>query len=404
MSTAHKEGANEARAFLLSSDTAVCAKLTTACEALPGFHFVRVVNEMPEVSDFIRMLQVYTPQIIFLAAEPLAQMAELLAAVRRESSEIQVIAIHSRYDANLLLEVMRLGVQEFIAPPFDDERAVQVISRVIDRCAAGPVDFDGMGRVYSFLPAKQGVGATTLAVNSAIHFEKLQNERAFLGDFDIQSGLIRFMLKLNCQASLQDAALKIMELDSRMWTNLISTRGSLDILHAGPHDPEVCVDPHQAHRLITFLRRNYRLICADLSGNLEKFSLEIMRESRRIYLVTTPELPILHLAAEKIALLKELDLGDRVSVLVNRVSRNCAVTEEMMTNILRRPVHMTFPNAYRTVHQSLTAGTPIGTGTDLGRACAKLAKEIAGPARLQVKLKPINWWVSLTSRLGIAAS
>ncbi len=51
-----------------------------------------------------------------------------------------------------------------------------------------------------------------------------------------------------------------------------------------------------------------------MSGNLERYSLEIMHESKRIFLVCTPEIPSLHLAREKYLYLKQLDLGDRVGV------------------------------------------------------------------------------------------
>ncbi len=40
-----------------------------------------------------------------------------------------------------------------------------------------------------------------------------------------------------------------------------------------------------------FMRRNYRVLCFDLSGNLEKYSLEIMHESKKIFLVCTRRSP-----------------------------------------------------------------------------------------------------------------
>ena len=37
--------------------------------------------------------------------------------------------------------------------------------------------------------------------------------------------------------------------------------------------------------MIEFMRRNYQVLCFDMSGNLELYSLEIMRESRRVLLI-----------------------------------------------------------------------------------------------------------------------
>ena len=66
------------------------------------------------------------------------------------------------------------------------------------------------------------------------------------------------------------------------------------------------------------MRRYYRLVAVDLSGNMERYSIEIMEQSRRIFLVTTAELSSLHLARERLNYLKILDLGDRIELVINR--------------------------------------------------------------------------------------
>jgi pilus assembly protein CpaE len=125
------------------------------------------------------------------------------------------------------------------------------------------------------------------------------------------------------------------------------------------------------------MRRNYKALCFDLSGNLEKYSLEIMHESKRIFLVCTPEIPSLHLAREKYSFLKSLDLEDRVSVLLNRVSPRPVITAEQIEQILGLPVTMTFPNDYNGVHRALTAGRAIDANSDLGRGFTRLAQTLA---------------------------
>ena len=65
----------------------------------------------------------------------------------------------------------------------------------------------------------------------------------------------------------------------------------------------------------------YQVLCFDLSGNLEKYSLELMRESKRIVLVCTGEIASLHLAREKLVLLKEMGLSGRVLVVLNRMEK-----------------------------------------------------------------------------------
>ena len=118
------------------------------------------------------------------------------------------------------------------------------------------------------------------------------------------------------------------------------------------------------------------MICADLSGNLEKYSIELMHESKKIFLVCTPEIPSLHLAREKIAFLRTFDLDSRVSVILNRSLKKAAFTKAQVEEILGMPVLATFPNDYLRVNRALTEGKWVNPESDLGKAFATFAEEL----------------------------
>ena len=69
------------------------------------------------------------------------------------------------------------------------------------------------------------------------------------------------------------------------------------------------------------MRRNYQAYVSICRAMLEKYSLEIMHEAKKIFLVCTPEIPSLHLAREKCLYLKHLDLQDRICILLNRAQK-----------------------------------------------------------------------------------
>ncbi len=104
-------------------------------------------------------------------------------------------------------------------------------------------------------------------------------------------------------------------MDENLWPQLVTKWTSSTSCTRASSIPTCASKATQIRHLIEFMRRNYRALCFDLSGNLERYSLEIMHESKRIMLVCTPEIPSLHLAREKYIYLKQLDLGDRVCVL-----------------------------------------------------------------------------------------
>ena len=133
--------------------------------------------------------------------------------------------------------------------------------------------------------------------------------------------------------------------------------------------------------MIEFVRRHYQAICLDLSGILEKYSVELLHESKEIFLVCTPEVPSLHLAREKLHFLRGLELDTRVKVLLNRAQRNSLIPVSEVQKVLGVPVYMSFPNDYLGVHRALTSGKHVSPGSELGAGFGALAAAIRNGAQ-----------------------
>ena len=162
-------------------------------------------------------------------------------------------------------------------------------------------------------------------------------------------------------------------MDEQLWQQLVTKASGIDILHGGISKPDVRIEALKVQTLLEFARRNYGAICADLSGNLEKYSLEVMHESKRIFLVCTPEIVAVHLAREKMQYLQSLDLGNRVSILLNRCTKRSELGAEQVEEIVGAPVLRSFPNDYVRVGNAIRDGKTIDGNSELGRQCAGLA-------------------------------
>jgi Flp pilus assembly CpaE family ATPase len=126
-----------------------------------------------------------------------------------------------------------------------------------------------------------------------------------------------------------------------------------------------------------------------------------MRESKRVFLVCTPEIPSLHLARDKYSYLRSLDLGDRVALVINRSDKRSVVSPAQIEEILGIPVHATFSNDYQGVHRALTAGTMLDPKTALGRqiaAFAGLMAETTPKAVPQTKKRLVEYFTMLPAR------
>ncbi len=84
----------------------------------------------------------------------------------------------------------------------------------------------------------------------------------------------------------------------------------------------------------------------------------------------------MHLAREKLAYLKSIDLSDRISLIVNRFHKRSLISKEEIEDLMSLPVTMTFPNDYHRVHSSLTSATEIERNSELGKQFSKLADVI----------------------------
>jgi pilus assembly protein CpaE len=204
----------------------------------------------------------------------------------------------------------------------------------------------------------------------------MKDTKTLLLDLDLNSGLLGFMLKLDTQISIYDAAEHAAHLDEHLWPQLVTKKGPLDVMCSGRLDPRMRIEPSQIRHVLSFARRFYRTICLDLSGNMEKYSIEMMQESKRIFVICTPEIPALHLARKKVQLLQALELGDRVSVLLNRAQKNSLIGASQIQQLLGVPVFQEFPNDYRGVHQALTLGKEVEPSSELGRQFRKLANTV----------------------------
>lgn len=335
---------------------------------------VRTLPRYPNVHELTRMLRSSAPQILFLSIESLSRALEIVQTAEEQLPGVQVIAIGRSIDPQTLLEVMRSGVREFVSLPFQRQLVYDALARAKENLDRRPVRIETSELVFTFVPSKPGVGATTIATNVALAASRMPERKSLLMDCDLNSGMIRFMLQIENSYSILDAAERSFQMDEAIWPQLVTSLGNLDVMHSGRLNPDLRVEPSHLRHIMDFARRNYRALFLDLSGNLEKFSLEAMQESKRIFLVVTPEIPSLHLAREKINYLRSIDLSERVSILLNRCQRKAVVTPTQVEELLGQRVVMTFANDYQGVHRAMTAGKAVEPSSELGRQFSQLAQ------------------------------
>jgi len=195
-------------------------------------------------------------------------------------------------------------------------------------------------------------------------------------DCDIAAGTIQFLLKLGQSASFVDALMHIENLDEDLWSQMVGKREGLEVLQAGRLDPPANLDPSNLVPLLGMARSQYEVICADLPSSLDPLSLDLLRESSRIFLVTTPEVVPLHMAASRLRRLRELGLEDRVSLVLNRNLRH-GLSDSEVAKLVGTPISFNLSNDYRGVQGSILNASPLAHDSELGKEILNLAHCLA---------------------------
>jgi pilus assembly protein CpaE len=383
------------RSIVICPDRELSTKLNRALEASGAVNILRTSDKYPTPAELPRNLRGFGAEILFLSFERVDKALELMATLDKEASQVQVVAVHKSLDPQLLREGMRAGVREFLVEPFERKAVWDSLTHLKDLLEKHPVQYETTNRIYTFFPSKAGAGTSTIALNVSAAMARKQRSNVLLSDFDLNSGMVRFLLQLNNPHSVPEACEHCDELDETLWPQLVTSLNGLDVLHAGRINPHIRIEPAQVRTLLGFMRRNYETLCFDTSGNLERYSVELMQESKRVFLVCTPEIPSLHQAREKMAFLRELELDTRVSVILNRAGKKPLFTNKQVADIVGAPVVRSMPNDYQGVSRALTNGTLVEPESDLGRAYAEFAGSLfdeeqpsaATPTKVEIKRK-----------------
>jgi pilus assembly protein CpaE len=338
----------------------------------------RAFTEIPGQTELDRYLRVKSPNAILVSSDGGSQAVGLAEYLGRKYPNLPVIVLCPDADRGVssLLAFMRAGVREVIFRPLDRRE----VCDVIDRLCAMPAQsvIPKAGEVLCFLPCKPGVGASTVAINTATALARL-GSRVILVDCDLTSGMIGFTLKLQNPLSIRDVERRISDLDETLWSKLVTTvRKGLDVLHAGQLTLSGSLDSEVLQNLTDFLRTVYDVVCFDFSGNMEQFSLDVMRGADRIFFVSTSEIASLYLLRAKVQLLKGSDIIDRVQIIQNRKTHSDDLGKRRIEELIGVPVCRVFRNSYSETLAATKEGRAISANSALGGEFKAFASDLTG--------------------------
>jgi pilus assembly protein CpaE len=366
--------------LLICPDKDLGAQVSKALGEPRVFELLSDLRSYPQTSTLeIRLRQIQPEVVIVDLASDLNAALEVVRIISGCQPPIQVVGIHHLNDATILLQSLRAGACDFLCSPFAAEAQREAAARIHRLRQPEGGEHQDHGKVIVFTSTKPGSGASTLATQAAFALRRATGQKILLADFDIMAGSIAFNLKLNPTYSLLDAVERSESLDPATWASLTVNANGIDVLAAPESAQSEQLETSRIHDVIECARALYDWVVIDLPTVFHPLSLFVLSEADRSFLVSTCELPSLHLGRRAVGLLSQLGFEQqRCQMLVNRFGKRDNITIVDMEKIFGCPVAATFPNDYYALHKVVTRAEPLPADCELGKAISRISGMVAG--------------------------
>lgn len=329
----------------------------TVRENLANVQNGKVVGEYQEVAQnlYIRVLQdlernPHAALVLDLASDPEASL-KALEKVKQAAPDLYVIVSNYHADGETVIAALRSGANDFLMQPLKRSEfrdAIARLERAPRRAASGE---SKLGKIYTFVGTKGGVGTTSLAVNFAAVLAQRKQNTVML-DLDWIANDVAMQLGAAPQYTLLEVGENLARMDQALFEGFV-TRDPLGFVVVGPADAleqRGYFSEHMLREFATFLVDKYDAIVIDGGRSIsDEVVLSACQVSSSVFLVTNQELPSIRNAQRYISYLVRMGFTqDQIKIVINHYSKkpgpHHASLEQIQTT-LNQPVFYGLPSS-----------------------------------------------------------
>lgn len=356
-------------------------------EQMMSMSNVEVIGEYEEVGPnlSVRILQdlhLHPHAAVLLDISSDAEQGlRILEQLRQSAPDIYVVLSGLRCSEDFLLRSMRLGGADFLLQPMKRAEFSESMTRLDQQLQRVQRQGRQLGRLYSFVGVKGGVGTTTVAVNFAALCAK-HGKSTVLVDLDMDSGDAACYLGLRHQYSLADVAENLEQLDQAMLEGIMARDALGFSVLCAPEEVEksrLITDQH-LREIVGFLIERFDAVIVDGSRALDDVLMSCLELSESIFVVLTQEFPAVRNAQHYMTALARAGYGhEAVKLIVNRHDKRgpMHVSLEQLQQTLGAAPFWVLPNKYQEAMQAVHEARPVVVrgNTELGRAFREFANK-----------------------------
>ena len=216
------------------------------------------------------------------------EIQDLEKILQEFANQVTVYVTYRNGDMETMRRLMRAGVRDAFPQPIQTHELVGAVTNILsDKRTHLGESKGGKGGVTSFISAKGGCGATTIAMNVAEILAHSFEAKVLLVDLDIQFGDAALLLDLIPGNNVMDALLQPHRVDPVFLKALITKHSSgLDVL-ASPADisPMGGISPEGVTNLIDAATEGYDFVILDVPRVLTSWTMTALRYSDPVMVV-----------------------------------------------------------------------------------------------------------------------
>jgi pilus assembly protein CpaE len=311
-------------------------------------------------------------------------VAEKIRAEEGGKHHVPIIMLTSEKEIEQKVRGLRAGADDYLVKPFHQAellaRMKSLLSRFGPQKGGGSRARPPLGKMIAFYGAKGGVGATTLAINSAIALHTELDRKVALVDAVLQFGDHRVFLDLgNDRKSVTDL-MNAPQVDAELLKSVLVKHDSgVDLLLA-PTSPEEAdlITPENLASVLAMLRTMYDYVIVDVDKRLGDLTLSIMDHADEVHIVMTADLSCLKNVRLVLEALRKTGFDPkRLKLVLNRSNAFTGISVGAAESALKRTFETKITNEYRVAISAQNTGSPFS----YSKVDSSLAQEIAGLAQ-----------------------
>jgi pilus assembly protein CpaE len=292
-----------------------------------------------------------------------------------------LVALGSANDVTLYRSMMAAGLSDYLVKPVTAEILTQTMLSASQGEKGGSHGAPKEARIVVILGVRGGVGASTVATNTAWLISHDLKQKSALLDLDLQFGTSALALDIEPGHGLRDVVSSPQRVDGLMIAGaMVSESTSFAVLSAEESIEDVIhVDSAAIAALLKEIKSTYNVVIVDMPRHMIATQKRILATAHEVVLVTEMSLVGIRDTLRIRTTLKGLGSTAKITQVATRVSasRPSAVDEAAFAKGTQAKIDFVLPDDHKNMTAANNAGKMLGAiapSAALTKAMLTLAK------------------------------